>query len=92
MPFDPGIDELRVMNSLIHPDGLATIMAETGLTCKVSIDIVRNLFHYGFLKPMSRENRPMPSFDVDKIDRVKFTLTGKGLQYWEENSFRLRPG
>lgn len=90
MSFEPGIDELRVMNCLIHPEGLAAVQAETGLTRKVSIDILRNLFHYGFLKPMSSENKPMASFDVDKIDRVKFTLTGKGLQFWELNSAKLR--
>lgn len=90
MPFEPLLDDLKVMNSLIHPDTVATIMSETSLSRKVCIDIVRNLFHYRYIKPVNNENKTITSFDVDNIDKVKFILTGKGISYWEENSFRLK--
>jgi hypothetical protein len=71
-------DELRVMACLLHAERLETVVEETGMMDKVVIDIMRQLRHYRYVKPVDENGRELSMFDVDKIRGVKFILTSKG--------------
>lgn len=74
-----GEDELLVLNTLLHPESIEQIIDEVPLSEPVVIDIVRQLFHFGYIK-IYTESRPIPSsFDVDQIKVTYFQLTAKGL-------------
>jgi hypothetical protein len=80
-----GLDELQVLDKLVHPESIEQIIAEISLPEPVVIDIVRQLFHFGFIKLYS-ETKPVPlSFDVDQIKITYFQLTAKGINEINKN-------
>ena len=81
--FEVGVHELKVMNCLLHPESLDTVVSETGYASKVVLDVIRNLVHYRYLKPVDPEGRSMTMFSPDKLRQVRFMLTAKGLKELE---------
>lgn len=77
--FEIGEDELLILNLLIHAESAENIIQESGLPLKVGIDIIRQLFHYGYIKSINSSNQRQNSFDVDGIKKTRFQLTAKGL-------------
>jgi len=53
-------------------------MEDTGLTINVTIDIIRQLHHYRYIKAIGKDDKVLGSFDVDKIRKTRFQLTAKG--------------
>jgi hypothetical protein len=80
-----GLDELQVLDKLVHPESIEQIIVEITLPEPVVIDIVRQLFHFGYIKLYS-ETKPVPlSFDVDEIKTTYFQLTAKGINEINKN-------
>lgn len=83
--FEPGKEEWQVLGCLIHAETVETVVRETGLPVKVVIDIVRNLFHYRFIKPVNDKGREVPMFEIDAILDVRFMLSSKGYSALEKH-------
>jgi predicted transcriptional regulator len=77
--FEIGADELMILNLLIHAENAENIIQESGLPQKVGIDIIRQLFHYGYIQSLNSSNQRQNSFDVDGIKKTRFQLTAKGI-------------
>ncbi|MBM3399779.1 MAG: hypothetical protein FJY15_04355 [Bacteroidetes bacterium] len=78
--FEIGIDELKVMNCLFHPESMETVVTETKFHPKVALDIVRTLVHYRFVKAQDVTGKTLTMFSPDKLALVRFVLTAKGLK------------
>lgn len=78
-----GADELKVLNCLVHAEQSATVIAETGMSEKVVIDIIRYLHHYRFIKAVDENGKELPMFEIDKIRKVRFILSSKGYSVLE---------
>ena len=78
--FEIGPDELNILGRLIHAETAANIIEEAGLPEKVAIDIIRQLFHYRYIKSLNALNQRQTSFDVDGIKKTRFQLTAKGFE------------
>lgn len=78
--------ELKVLNCLIHAEEVKSIMVETGIPENVVIDIVRHLFHYGYIKPVNSEGKSLAMFEIDRIRSVKFILSAKGFAELERQA------
>lgn len=78
-----GSDELKVMNCLMHAETAGTVISETGMQQKVVIDIIRQLHHYRYIKSVDEAGRSLSMFEVDKIRKVRFILTAKGISELE---------
>lgn len=76
--FEVGHDERKVLLCLIHAETPLTVMEDTGLAPNITIDIIRQLHHYRFIKAIDKNNQVLSSFDVDKIKKTRFQLTAKG--------------
>lgn len=70
--------DLKVMSCLLHPESFETIVLETTLSPKVALDIVRNLFHYRYIKVQHKDGTPLQMFSPDEMRDVRFVLTAKG--------------
>ena len=68
-----------IINLLIHAENAENIIQESGLPQKVGIDIIRQLFHYGYIQSIDASNQRQNSFDVDGIKKTRFQLTSKGI-------------
>lgn len=77
--FEIRADELMILNLLIHPENAENIIHESGLPQKVCIDIIRQLFHHGYIQSLNSSNQRQNSFDVDGIKKTRFQLTAKGI-------------
>lgn len=77
-------EELEVLGRFIHPEYFGQILQELSLTKPVATDIVRQLFHHGYLKSIGEEGKTMFSIEVDKIHKTKFQLTTKGFDALNE--------
>ncbi len=73
-------DELKVMNCLLHPESMETVVAETKFHPKVALDIVRTLVHYRYVKAQDVTGKSLTMFSPDKLALVRFVLTAKGLK------------
>ncbi len=76
--FEIGDDERKVLLCLIHAETPMTVVEDTGLAANVTIDIIRQLHHYRYIKAIGNNNQVMSNFDVDKIRKTRFQLTAKG--------------
>lgn len=76
--FEIGEDERKVLLCLIHAETPITVMEETGIPMNVTIDIIRQLHHYRYIKAIGKDDKVMSSFDIDKIRKTRFQLTAKG--------------
>jgi hypothetical protein len=76
--FEIGDDERKVLLCLIHAETPMTVVEDTGLSVNVTIDIMRQLHHYRYIKAIGNNNQVMSNFDVDKIRKTRFQLTAKG--------------
>lgn len=76
--FEIGDDERKVLLCLIHAETPMTVVEDTGLAANVTIDIIRQLLHYRYIKAIGNNNQVMSNFDVDKIRKTRFQLTAKG--------------
>ena len=77
-------DEKEVLGKFIHPELFGLVLEEINLTKPVTIDIVRQLFHHGFLKALDEHGKPMLSIEVDRILKTRFQLTNKGFEALNE--------
>lgn len=82
--FEIKSDELRVMGCLIHAETVETVIRETGIQSRVVIDIIRHLFHYRYIKPVSDTGKGMAMFEIDTILNVRFILSSKGYSVLEK--------
>ncbi len=76
--FEIGDDEKKVLLCFIHAETPMTVVEDTGLQVNVTIDIIRQLHHYRYIKAIDKNNQVLGSFDIDKIRKTKFQLTAKG--------------
>ena len=76
--FEVGDEERKVLLCLIHAETPTTVMEDTGLPIHVTVDIIRQLHHYRYIKAIGKDNQLLGSFDVDKIRKTRFQLTAKG--------------
>ena len=83
--FEIGPDEIQILEKLIHVEKAGTIIEESNLSTKVAIDIIRQLFHYRYIKSLNRNMQTQTSFDVDGIKNTYFQITAKGFQELNEN-------
>ncbi len=84
--FEIGKDELLVLGLLIHAEFAETVIAESKLPEKVGIDIIRQLFHHGYIMSINQQNVRQISFDVDGIKNTRFQMTSKGLTTLAESN------
>ncbi|MEY4002415.1 MAG: hypothetical protein EBV15_09885 [Bacteroidetes bacterium] len=75
-----GDDELKVLNCLLHPESMETVVSETKFHPKVALDIVRTLVHYRYVKAQDVSGKSLAMFSPDKLTLVRFVLTAKGLK------------
>jgi hypothetical protein len=76
--FEIGDDERKVLLCLIHAETPITVMEDTGIQINVTIDIIRQLHHYRYIKAIGKDDKVLGSFDIDKIRKTRFQLTAKG--------------
>jgi hypothetical protein len=76
--FEIGDDERRVLLCLIHAETPITVMEDTGIQINVTVDIIRQLHHYRYIKAIGKDDKVLSSFDIDKIRKTRFQLTAKG--------------
>ena len=76
--FEIGDDERKVVLCLIHAETPITVMEDTGIQINVTIDIIRQLHHYRYIKAIGKDDKVLSSFDIDKIRKTRFQLTAKG--------------
>jgi hypothetical protein len=76
--FEIGDDERKVLLCLIHAETPITVMEDTGIQINVTIDIIRQLHHYRYIKAIGKDDKVLNSFDIDKIRKTRFQLTAKG--------------
>ena len=77
-------DEKEVLGKFIHPELFGLVLEELNLTKPVATDIVRQLFHHGYLKALDDKGKPMFSIEVDRILKTQFQLTNKGFEALNE--------
>jgi hypothetical protein len=77
--------EKKVLSCLIHPELIQTVVEETGISAKVVKDIIRNLWHYRFIKAVDKNNREILLVDADLLHKARFTMTAKGINAWQGN-------
>jgi len=73
-----GDDERKVLLCLIHAETPITVMEDTGIQINVTVDIIRQLHHYRYIKAIGKDDKVLSSFDIDKIRKTRFQLTAKG--------------
>ena len=76
--FEIGDDERKVLLCLIHAETPITVMEDTGIQINVTIDIIRQLHHYRYIKAIGKDDKVLSSFDIDKSRKTRFQLTAKG--------------
>ena len=76
--FEIGDDERKVLLCLIHAETPITVMEDTGIQINVTIDIIRQLHHYRYIKAIGKDDKVLSSFDIDKIRKTRFQLTARG--------------
>ena len=76
--FEIGDDERKVLLCLIHAETPITVMEDTGIQINVTVDIIRQLHHYRYIKAIGKDDKVLSSFDIDKIRKSRFQLTAKG--------------
>ena len=76
--FEIGDDERKVLLCLIHAETPSTVMEDTGIQINVTVDIIRQLHHYRYIKAIGKDDKVLSSFDIDKIRKTRFQLTAKG--------------
>jgi len=76
--FEIGDDERKVLLCLIHAETPFTVMEDTGIQINVTVDIIRQLHHYRYIKAIGKDDKVLSSFDIDKIRKTRFQLTAKG--------------
>jgi hypothetical protein len=76
--FEIGDDERKVLLCLIHSETPITVMEDTGIQINVTVDIIRQLHHYRYIKAIGKDDKVLSSFDIDKIRKTRFQLTAKG--------------
>ena len=76
--FEIGDDERKVLLCLIHAETPITVMEDTGIQINVTVDIIRQLHHYRYIKAIGKDDKVLSSFDIDKIRKTRFQLTAKG--------------
>jgi hypothetical protein len=69
---------LHLLLCLIHAETPITVMEDTGIQINVTIDIIRQLHHYRYIKAIGKDDKVLSSFDIDKIRKTRFQLTAKG--------------
>jgi hypothetical protein len=67
-----------VLLCLIHAETPITVMEDTGIQINVTVDIIRQLHHYRYIKAIGKDDKVLSSFDIDKIRKTRFQLTAKG--------------
>jgi hypothetical protein len=82
--FEIGNDELLILSLLIHAEFADAVIAESKLPEKVGIDIIRQLFHHGYIMSINQQNIRQISFDVDGIKNTRFQMTAKGISALSE--------
>lgn len=75
-----GDDEIQIMNRLIHAEKVQYLVEEISIPQPVLIDIIRQLFHYRFIKAVDSKNAQRLTINVDEILQTTFQLTAKGFQ------------
>ena len=78
-----GDDEIQVMNRLIHAEKVQHLVEEISFPQPVVIDIVRQLFHYRYIKAVDAKNAQRLTINVDEILQTSFQLTAKGFNELE---------
>jgi len=68
------------MNCLLHPESMEAVVTETKFHPKVTLDIVRTLVHYRYVKAQDVSGKSLTMFSPDKLALVRFVLTAKGLK------------
>lgn len=86
--FEIGEDEMLILGLLIHVELAESVILESKLPEKVGIDIIRQLFHHGYIKSFSQQNIRQISFDVDTIKHTRFQVTAKGLDALTESNVK----
>lgn len=86
--FEIGNDELLILGLLIHAELADAVIAESKLPEKVGIDIIRQLFHHGYIMSINQQNVRQISFDVDGIKNTRFQLTAKGITALSEGTVK----
>ncbi len=86
--FEIGTDELLILGLLIHAELAESVISESKLPEKVGIDIIRQLFHHGYVMSINQQNIRQISFDVDGIKNTRFQLTAKGITALSEGSIK----
>ena len=76
--FEIGDEERKVLLCLIHAETPITVMEDTGIQINVTVDIIRQLHHYRYIKAIGKDDKVLSSFDIDKIRKTRFQLTAKG--------------
>ena len=76
--FEIGDDERKVLLCLIHAETPITVMEDTGIQINVTVDIIRQLHHYRYIKAIGKDDKVLSSCDIDKIRKTRFQLTAKG--------------
>jgi hypothetical protein len=76
-------EERAVLNQLIHPEYLSSVVKELQLSTPVIIDITRQLLHYRYIKAFDSDLKPRLGVDVDTILNTQFQLTAKGFEALE---------
>lgn len=76
--FEIGDDERKVLLCLIHAETPITVMEDTGIQINVTVNIIRQLHHYRYIKAIGKDDKVLSSFDIDKIRKTRFQLTAKG--------------
>lgn len=86
--FEIGTDELLILGLLIHAELAESVISESKLPEKVGIDIIRQLFHHGYIMSINQQNIRQISFDVDGIKNTRFQLTAKGITALSEGNVK----
>ena len=78
-------DDLSVLNCLVHAESIKMVQAETGLSAKVVLDIIRTLWHHRYIKAVDANEKEVLMVDVDLLKKARFRLTAKGFEELERH-------
>ncbi len=78
--------ERKILSCLLHAELISSVISETGIPAKVARDIIRNLWHYRFIKAVDANGKELLLVDADQLHKARFTMTAKGLKAWQEKN------
>ena len=72
--FEIGDDERKVLLCLIHAETPITVMEDTGIQINVTVDIIRQLHHYRYIKAIGKDDKVLSPLILIKFAKPDFNL------------------